>query len=106
MRNNQIRNSGKFGILFRDENRGLDFWANRNVIENNVIENSGDDDGAGIEVTGETKDIRLIGNTITETRGTARRVGIRIGEKVGKVDLADNRISGVATEILDRRAKA
>lgn len=106
MRNNQIRNSGKFGILFRDENRGLDFWANRNVVENNIIENSGDDDGAGIEVTGETKDIRLVGNTIKETRGPARRVGIRIGEKVGKVDLAENKISGVATEIADRRAKA
>ncbi len=106
MRNNQIRNSGKFGILFRDENRGLDFWANRNVVENNIIENSGDDEGVGIEVTGETKDIRLIGNTIKETRGPARRIGIRIGEKVGKVDLAENRISGLATEIVDRRAKA
>ena len=104
MRNNQIRNSGKFGVLFRDENRGLDFWANRNVIENNIIENSGDEDGVGIEVTGETKDIRLVGNTITETRGPGRRVGIRIGDKVGKVDLAVNKISGVATEIVDRRA--
>ena len=106
MRNNQIRNSGKFGILFRDENRGLDFWANRNVIEHNLIENSGDDDGAGIEVTGETKDIRLIGNTIQETRGPARRVGIRIGEKVGNMDLAENQFSGLATEIVDRRAGA
>jgi hypothetical protein len=106
MRHNQIRNSGKFGILFRDENRGLDFWANRNVIEHNLIENSGDEDGAAIEVTGETKDIRLAANTITETRGAARRVGIRIGDKVGRVDLADNRISGVATEIMDRRNKA
>jgi hypothetical protein len=33
-------------------------------------------------------------------------VGIRIGDKVGRVDLADNRISGVATEIMDRRNKA
>ncbi len=106
MRNNQIRNSGKFGILFRDENRGLDFWANRNVIENNIIENSGDEDGSGIEVTGETKDIRLVGNRITETRGPARRAGIRIGEKVGKVDLAENQFSGLATEIVDRRAGA
>jgi hypothetical protein len=105
MRNNQIRNSGKFGILFRDENRGIDFWANRNVIENNIIENSGDEDGAGIEVTGETKDIRLVGNTITETRGAARRAGIRIGEKVGKVDLADNTITGFASEIIDKRVK-
>jgi len=105
MRNNQIRNSGKFGILFRDENRGLDFWANRNVIENNIIENSGDEDGVGIEVTGETKDIRLIGNTITETRGPARRTGIRIGDKAGKVELVENRIRGFASEIVDQRVK-
>ncbi len=106
MRNNQIRNSGKFGILFRDENRGFDFWANRNVIENNVIENSGDDDGAGIEVTGETKDIRLIGNTITETRGAARRAGIRIAAKVGTVEVTDNTITGFASAIVDQRAKS
>lgn len=106
MRNNQIRNSGKFGLLFRDENRGLDFWANRNVFENNVIENSGGDDGAAIEVLGKTKDIRLTGNTITETRGAAQRVGIRIADTVGKVDLANNTITGFATEILDRRPTA
>lgn len=106
MRHNHIRRSGKFGILFRDENRGLDFWANRNVIENNVIEDSGDEDGAGIEVTGETKDIRLVGNTIIETRGAARRAGIRIGEKVGKVDLADNTITGFASAVIDQRVKA
>ncbi len=106
MRHNQIRNSGKFGILFRDENRGLDFWANRNIIEHNIIENNGDDDGAGIEVTGQTKDIRLVGNTITETRGPARRAGIRLAEKVGRVDLAENQITGFASEVVDRRAKA
>ena len=106
MHNNQIRNSGKFGLLFRDENRGLDFWANRNVFENNVLEDNGDEEGAAIEITGETKDIRLAGNTITETRGAAQRSGIRIGDKVGKVDIADNRISGFASEILDRRVKS
>lgn len=105
MRNNQIRNSGRFGILFRDENRGLDFWANRNVIENNIIENSGGDDGVAIEVTGETKDIRIVGNTITETRGAGQRIGIRIGDKAGKVDLSENKISGVATDVDDRRTK-
>ena len=29
--------------------------------------------GWGIEVTGDTKDIRLIGNTISETRGADHR---------------------------------
>jgi hypothetical protein len=36
MRNNRITNSGKVGILFRDESRGRDFWPNRNLIENNL----------------------------------------------------------------------
>ncbi len=103
MRNNQIRNSGKVGLLFRDENRGIDFWANRNVFENNVIENSGDDDGVAIEVTGQTKDIRLVGNSLTETRGPARRTGIRIGEKAGKIVMADNTITGMATAVSDQR---
>ena len=103
MRDNEIRNSGKFGILFRDESRGLDFWANRNVIENNVIENSGGEDGVAIEVTGRTKDIRLVGNTITETRGAAQRIGIRLAEQVGKVSQSGNVISGVSQEIVDQR---
>ena len=103
MRDNEIRNSGTFGILFRDESRGLDFWANRNVIENNVIENSGGDDGVAIEVTGRTKDIRLAGNTITESRGAARRIGIRLAEQVGRVDPSANVITGMAHEIVDLR---
>ncbi len=103
MRHNEIRNSGTFGILFRDENRGLDFWPNRNVVENNVIENSGGDDGVAIEVTGRTKDIRLVRNTITESRGAARRIGIRIAPQVGKIDQSANTITGMAQEILDQR---
>ena len=103
MRNNEIRNSGTFGILFRDESRGLDFWANRNVIENNVIENSGGDDGVAIEVTGRTRDLRLVGNTVAETRGAARRIGIRLAEQVGKVEQSGNTITGMAHEIVDQR---
>jgi hypothetical protein len=103
MRNNKIRNSGRFGILFRDENRGIDFWANRNSIENNLIENNGGEEGAGIEVTGQTKDIRLLGNTLTETRGPARRAGIRLAQQVGHVEMLDNSIIGFATAIDDRR---
>lgn len=105
MRSNTIRNSGKFGILFRDENRGIDFWANRNVIESNTIENNGDDDGAGIEVTGQTKDLQLTSNTIAETRNPARRAGIRIAEKAGEIRMADNQITGFAHDIVDNRTK-
>jgi hypothetical protein len=106
IRDNQIRNSGKFGILFRDENRGIDFWANRNVVEDNVIENNGDAAGSGIEITGQTKDIRIAGNTIIETRGTAKRAGIRIASQVGIVTIADNRITGFARDIDDLRPQS
>ena len=75
MRNNEIRNSGKVGILFRDDQRGLDFWANRNVVENNRIINSGGNDGIAIDITGKTKDVRITGNEIREDRATMQRTG-------------------------------
>ena len=103
MRDNEIRNSGKFGILLRDESRGLDFWANCNVVEHNLIENSGGDVGVAIEVTGRTKDIRLIGNTINESRGAARRIGIRLAAPVGQVVQSGNLITGMSQERVDQR---
>ena len=103
MRNNEIRNSGKVGILFRDDHRGLDFWANRNVVENNRIINSGAEDGVAIDITGKTKDVRISGNEIREERKAMQRTGIRIGADVGKLTLSDNQISGVKTQIQDLR---
>lgn len=103
MRHNQIRNSGTFGILFRSDDRGQDFWPNRNVVEGNLIENSGDESGVAIEVTGRVRDLTFAGNTIRETRGPAQRTGIRIGPDVGAVTLADNDITGVHKTMDDRR---
>jgi len=103
MRNNEIRGSGTFGVLFRDENRGKDFWANRNTLENNRIIDNGGDDGAAIEIQGKTRDLVLTGNEIRETRGPAKRVGIRIGAAVGKVSLSNNTIEGFAQPLLDQR---
>ncbi|MEZ6061729.1 MAG: right-handed parallel beta-helix repeat-containing protein [Planctomycetaceae bacterium] len=103
MRNNVISNSGQIGILFRDDARGQDFWANRNVIENNRILNSGGDAGVAIDVTGQTKDITITGNEIRDDRAPMQRTGIRISANAGKVTLADNRIEGVAMAIVDRR---
>lgn len=103
MRNNQISNSGKVGILFRDDPRGKDFWANRNLIENNRILNSGGPDGTGIDITGHTKDVRIIGNTIEDSRQPMQRTGIRVGADVGTVELKDNVIRGVHTAVADLR---
>ncbi len=104
MRNNRILNSGKVGILFRDDARGVDFWANRNLIENNRIVNSGGADGVGIDITGQTKDVRIIGNEIVEERQPMQRSGIRIGAEVGAVQLRDNTILGFQTAVIDSRS--
>ncbi len=99
MRKNRITNSGKAGVLFRDEARGRDFWPNRNTLEENVIIDSGGEDGVAIDITGKARDIRLVRNEIRETRGPARRIGIRIGPQVGAVELEHNTIEGFAEPI-------
>jgi parallel beta-helix repeat protein len=100
MRNNTIRDSGKVGVLFRDENRGRDFWPNRNVLEQNVVEDSGGEEGIAVDVQGKTRDVRLIGNTIRETRGKARRIGVRISADARNIELSENRIDGLAQPVL------
>jgi hypothetical protein len=103
MRNNEIRGSGIYGVLFRDENRGKDFWANRNTLEKNRIIDNGADDGAAIEIQGKTRDLIFTGNEIRDTRGPAKRTGIRIAAGVGTVALTDNQIEGFAQAVLDQR---
>jgi hypothetical protein len=106
MRNNRISNSGKIGILFRDDPRGRDFWANRNVVQHNRVTNSGGPDGVGIDITGQTKDIQIVGNQISETRQPMQRTGIRIGAHVGTVALKDNAIDGFQMAVADNRTDA
>lgn len=106
MRRNEISGSGKVGILFRDEARGADFWANRNVIDDNRILNSGGPDGIAIDIQGKTKDIRIARNQIVESRGAMQRTAVRISADSQRIELAENTISGFATDILDQRSKA
>ncbi len=103
MRNNQIIGSGKVGILFRNDSRGKDFWANRNLIENNLIENSGGENGIAIDVQGKTKDLQILNNQLRETRGAGKRIGIRLSEAAGKIELVKNKISGFAEPVVDLR---
>jgi parallel beta-helix repeat protein len=100
MRNNQVLNSGQVGILFRDDARGKDFWANRNILEGNTISNSGGESGVAIDIQGNTKDLKIRGNELVEKRAPMQRVGIRIGE------LAENSFDGFATTIVDQRPTA
>ena len=103
MRNNDITNSGKVGILFRNDERGKDFWANRNTIENNRIINSGGQDGVAIDIQGKTKDVKIADNEIREKREPMKRIGIRIDAKAGRMQLANNTIEGFAQDIVDNR---
>ncbi len=100
---NTITNSGQIGVLFRDDSRGQDFWANRNILRENIIENSGGDAGVAIDVTGKTESVRIFGNTLRETRKKMNRTGIRLGQEVGKVNLNENSFEGFATELMDQR---
>tara|TARA_R110002111_G_scaffold262862_2_gene341999 strand:- start:4362 stop:5708 length:1347 start_codon:yes stop_codon:yes gene_type:complete len=103
MRQNQINNSGKVGILFRDDARGKNFWANRNTVVDNEIINSGGDDGVAIDITGKTSDLTITGNKIIEQRKPMQRTGIRIGVDVGTIQLAENQIQGFMKSIDDLR---
>ena len=103
IRNNEITRSGKVGILFRDASRGQDFWANRNRIEDNRIIDSGDENGIGIDIQGQTKDVTIAGNEIRETRAAMNRTGIRISADARRIALDANTIAGFATSVDDQR---
>jgi hypothetical protein len=100
MRNNVVENSGLVGILFRDDSRGVDFWANRNLVENNKIVNSGGETGVAIDIHGKTKDLIIRNNQLSETRAPAKRIGIRVGAQSERVALDDNKVEGFAQEIV------
>jgi hypothetical protein len=102
IRDNEIIASGKVGVLFRPE-RGKAFAPHRNRVERNRIRDSGDADGIGVDVQGETEMILLSHNEILETREPLNRVGVKIGEKAGDVELMDNQIEGVAIAVSDLR---
>ena len=106
IRNNDIRLSGKIGVLFRDDPRGRDFWANRNRLEGNRILDSGGATGIGVEITGKTRDLVIDKNEIRETRSPEQRTGIRIHREVGAVQFKENQIVGYPTTVLDERAVA
>lgn len=103
VRDNDITNSGQVGVLFRDENRGKDFWPNRNRIENNRIIDSGPETGVAVDVHGKVHDVTIAHNTIRETRGAQKRTAIRIAADAKNIRVEANKIEGFAVEIADNR---
>jgi len=99
---NTIRRSGKVGVLFRPE-RGKAFAPHRNRLEQNLIEDSGPEDGVAIDVQGETESVTISQNQLQETRSPAKRIGIRLGPKTKDIHLTDNEFQGFATDVADPR---
>jgi hypothetical protein len=100
MRDNLVENSGQVGILFRDDSRGSDFWANRNLVENNTIINSGGESGVAIDIRGKTKDVAIRNNRLSETRGPEKRIGIRIAAQTERIRLDGNEVNGFLQTIV------
>ncbi|HPU97465.1 MAG TPA: right-handed parallel beta-helix repeat-containing protein, partial [Candidatus Hydrogenedentes bacterium] len=94
----RIRNNGKQGILFRAE-RGKDFTATANTIESCHFTDNGDEQGAAVEITGQTEGNRFVRNIFEETRGAAKRVAIRLAAESGEQHLEKNRFRGFHKEI-------
>jgi hypothetical protein len=101
MRENEVLDSGKIGILFRDESRGKDFWPNRNKIENNRITNSGGKDGIAIDVQGKTHDVVITGNQLIEKRGPEGRIGLRVSAQAKSIKVETNRFEGFSKDRVD-----
>ena len=73
------------------------------MIENNRVVDSGDENGIAIDILGNTKDVLLAENTIQETRGPGKRLGIHIAKAVERLKLHDNVIEGFHQPISDDR---
>jgi hypothetical protein len=99
---NDIRDSGLAGVLFRPE-RGPGFCGHRNQIVGNRILNSGGEAGIAVDIQGGTESIALKRNEIRELREPKSRIGIRLGRDTKDITLADNRIDGVKLALDDQR---
>jgi hypothetical protein len=106
VRNNEIRNSGKVGVIFERVGDNPAYSPDRNRLEGNRIIDSGGETGVGVDVRGVAKDAVIERNEINETRQPLKRIGLRIGANTRDLLLAGNRVTGFSVNILDlRKAK-
>ncbi len=99
IRRNTITSSTQVGVIFRPE-RGPSFCAHRNVIEDNIVTNSGGPQGIAIDVQGGTEAVVIRRNDLKETRAAEQRIGIRLGADTKEMQLADNQIHGFAQTVV------
>ena len=103
LKSNIVRGNARHGVYFRDEALGME--GNRNVLEDNVIEDNGRAaDSAGIMIDGYTTGTVIRGNVIRDTRGAAAKqpTAIRIGKKAGTVTIEKNKVTA-KSEVEDQR---
>jgi len=103
VRNNEIRNSGKVGVIFEKVGDDPAYSPDRNRLSGNRIIDSGGETGVGVDVRGVTKDAVIEQNEIAETRQPLKRIGLRIGARTRDVKLAANRVKGFSVNVLDLR---
>lgn len=100
VRNNEVLRSGKTGIYLRQEH-GPTFSPSRNRIEANRVVDSGTENGVAVDIEGVTESVTLKGNTLIESRQPAARIGVRISKEAKQIVMAENRIDGFSTPVLD-----
>ena len=103
VRNNEIRNSGKVGVIFQKVGDDPAYSPDGNRLEGNRIIDNGGETGVGVDVKGVTKDAVIERNEIAETRQPLKRIGLRIGARTRDVKLAANRVTGFSVNVLDLR---
>ena len=97
----RIERNGKVGIFFRAEDGP--FWGgHRNVIDDNdIADNGSEEGGVGIEVGGETHDVRIINNRIVDSGGGRQREGVRSSAKARRTVLEGNRFEGLERDVVE-----
>ncbi len=104
VRANIITGSTATGILFRHE-KDAAAAGHRNVIENNTLTDNGGESDAAIKLEAPVRSIILTGNTLTETRGPARRTAIFISSGVEDLKMEGNTMKGFAAEVVREKRK-
>ena len=99
---NEIRGNRDVGVLFRPE-RGKDFAGHRNRIEKNRLVDNGPEQGFAVDIQGGTEAIVVADNEIVDTRGSTRRIAIRLGPETRAITLRNNRIQGFAKAVGGQR---
>lgn len=106
VRDNEIRNSGKVGVMFQKVEGGREYSPDRNRIEGNKIVDNGAEHGIGIDIRGIANDISISSNAVMENRRQLERIGIRIGPNAGNIQLEKNQIQGFSVNLNDLRRQS